>query len=102
MAEYNGIRIPIWQVETPSFDINTVTHYITITCDTPDAIIRYQMAQATPPMVPLPFGPIEQSRQYGSPISYDYTKNVAIKAKAWKSPMIPSNVATETIEATKA
>jgi hypothetical protein len=41
MAEYNGIRIPIWQVETPSFDINTVTHYITITCDTPDAIIRY-------------------------------------------------------------
>ena len=73
-------------VITPATDLYYETQTVTITCATPDAVIRYTTDGTVP---------TESSTVYSAPFTVSAT--TTITAKAWKANMIPSETASVTI-----
>ena len=73
-------------VITPATDLYYEPQTVTITCATPDAVIRYTTDGTEP---------TEASALYSAPFTVSATATIA--AKAWKTNMIPSATASVTI-----
>lgn len=89
-ASNTGSLFGTGQLPTPAFDVQTafVKHgqTVSITCGDPEATIRYTTNGSTPTL--------ENGTDYTGPIKL--TRNTVIRARAFRSSSLPSEVATRT------